>query len=380
MPSPLLLSLLLALPVGLAAEVRNAARPVPVALDENGLPIVSVTLHSLKTPGLSRTFRFILDTGAGWCAVDKSVPTEFFWNDPHIQTTLRDVADQAVPAETVVLKRVEVGDLSRDMIQATRVDLRAQMGRFQDQPVDGILGMSFLHGTRFLLEPAEGRLVWWGNHPSPGATLPLADSADHLPSLSLRLGGQSVLAEVDTGSTGGLDLPASMDAEASGQATLSQGLSGVTLSGRERVPSAVETGAFAWVRPAVDFQAEAKVGRIGLDVWLADRVCFDFTTRQVTLTPDRTGNLPLRREPHRRLPLMWDRTGAEPRLVIALVKPGSPMEKAGCRVGDLLVRVGSLRDAALTRRAVQDLVASGVPHTWTVLRAGTEVQLTFPAP
>lgn len=375
---PLAMSLVLS--IYLQAEERKAARPVPFVLDENGLPIISVTLHSLKSPGTSRTFRFVFDTGAEWCVVDRSVPTEFFWDDPGTDATARDIAGQALPAESVLLKRVEVGDLSRDGIYATRMDLRAQMGRFQDHPVDGILGMTFLRGTRFLFEPDKHRLVWWGYHFSPGATLPLSPSSGHLPTLSLRVGGQRVEAEVDTGSTGGLDLPAILGQEPMTGGTVSQGLSGVALRGTIRVPSSVEAGPYAWSHPPVDFVEDAKVGRIGLDVWLASKACFDFVTHHLTLSLDAGGNLPLRREPNRRLPLLWDRAGAAPRLVVALVKPGSRMQKAGCIAGDILIQAGDLKGQSLTRRAVQDLMASGSRHTWTVLRSRHEVQLTFATP
>ena len=344
-----------------------------------GLPIISVTLHSLKTPGTSRTFRFILDTGADWCVADKSIPSEFFWDDPHTESTARDIADQALPTESVLLKRVEVGDLTRDGIYAVRMDLHAQMGRFQDQPVDGILGMTFLRGTRFLLEPDERRLIWWGYHFSPGATLPLSTSPGVLPSLSLRVQGQTVEAEVDTGSTGGLDLPAALNPKRAGEKTVSQGVSGVAIAGEIQAIPAIEAGAFAWRHAPVNFQEGTKLGRIGLDVWLASKVCFDFVTRHVTLTLDKAGNLPLRRGPNRRLPLLWDRSGAVSRLVVALVKPGSPMEKAGCKVGDEVIKAGDLKGPMLTRRAVQDLVASGVRHAWTVRREGQDMNLAFDA-
>jgi C-terminal processing protease CtpA/Prc len=65
--------------------------------------------------------------------------------------------------------------------------------------------------------------------------------------------------------------------------------------------------------------------------------------------------------------------------VVLLVKSGSAMEKAGCKAGDELIQVGDLPGQALSRRSVQDLVASGVKHTWVVRRNGKEVPLTFNA-
>jgi hypothetical protein len=330
----------------------------------------------MKSWNTTRTFRFLFDTGASCCIVDRSVPSEFFWDEPQTETTTKDIANQNIVAPTVLLKRVEVGTVIRDGVFTTRMDLRNQIGRFQDQPVDGILGMSFLRGTRFLLDPKAGHLVWWGYHFSPGSTVPLSDTPGG-PCINLRLGTQEVLATVDTGMSGGLDLPMVLKPKGEGRTTVSMGLSGVLVEGSDVLVSRLEAGSSAWVNLPVGFQSEDKTGRIGVEVWMAAPVCFDFITNHLTFSPDAAGNLPIRREPNRNLPLQWDRSGPTPRLLVFLVKPGSAMEKAGCRPGDELIQAGSLQGAALTRRGVQDLVASGVRHLWIVRRNGQDLKLAF---
>lgn len=372
-----LLLLLTSFPAG--AEERKAARVVTITLDENGLPMVSVMLHSLKNPNLTRTFRFELDTGSGWCVVDKSVPSEFFWDENQIQASSRDIANQVVASSTVLLKRLEVGGVTRDGIIASRMDLRNQIGRFEDQPMDGILGMSFFRGTRFLLEPKENRLVWWGYHFSPGVTVPITVGNGGVPWLTLRLGKQEAAAILDTGSTSGVDLPPGLRPKGEGEAMVSAGMSGKQLAGTQMMVDRLDAGPGAWTHLPVTFEAEGSTGRIGTDVWLAAPVCFDFITDNLTFSIDAEGNLPIRREPSRKLPLMWERSGDIPHLVVILVKPDSALEKAGCKVGDELIQVGDLRGQAITRRAVQDLVASGVKHTWIVRRSGQNVSLAFDA-
>jgi hypothetical protein len=359
------------------AEERKTAPTASISLDENGLPMVSVTLHSLKNPNVSRTFRFELDTGSGWCVVDKSVPTEFFWDENQIQASARDIANQIVASSTVLLKRIEVGGLSRDGVIANRMDLRNQIGRFEDQPMDGILGMSFFRGTRFVLEPKENRLVWWGSHLNPGVTVPISVGNGGVPWLTLRLGNQEAAAILDTGSTSGVDLPLGLRPKGEGEAMVSAGMSGKQLAGTEMKVSRLEAGTGAWTDLPVTFESEGGPGRIGTDVWFAAPVCFDFITDNLTFSVDRNGNLPIRREPSRRLPLMWDRSGTTPHLLVILVKPGSAMEKAGCMVGDELTQVGDLKGQELTRRAVQDLVASGGKHNWVIRRNGQESKLAF---
>lgn len=373
------LGVLLLLPLTAPAAIAEERKTVPtsaITQDESGLLVVSVTLHSMKGWDITKTFRFLLDTGASCCIVDRSVPTEFFWDEPQTETTTRDIADQSIAAPTVLLKRVEVGTVTRDGVIAIRTDLRNQIGRFEDQPVDGILGMSFLRGTRFVLDPTANRLVWWADHFSPGVTVPLSETPGG-PWINLRLGNQEVLATVDTGQSGGVDLPMALKPVGKGQATVSMGLSGALVAGSDVLVNRLEAGSSAWVDLPVGFQGVGKTGRIGVDVWMASPVCFDFITNHLTFSLDASGNLPIRRGPSRNLPLQWDRSGRKPRLLVFLVKPGSAMEKAGCQPGDELIQAGSLQGPALTRRAVQDLVASGVQHLWIVRRNGQEVKLGF---
>lgn len=372
---PFALSLLLA-PSPVSAEERVTAPALNYTLDENGLPIVSVTLHSMKNPNVSRTFRFVLDTGAGWCVLDKSVPSEFFW-DENIEAGAKDIANQAVASSTVLLKRIEAGGLIRDGIIASRMDLRNQLGRFQDQPVDGLLGMSFLRGTRFLLEPKFSRMIWWGEHFRPGVTLPIHEGKGFTPRLGVSLGKQETSACLDTGSTGGVDLPITFKPMGSGETTVTSGASGTQVTGSQMVVERLNAGAASWTNLPVTFQAGDTSGIIGLDIWLAAPVCFDFITNHLTLSLDAKGGLPFRHEPSRKLPLMWDRNGNTPTLVVVMVKPGSAMEKAGCKAGDVLLQVGDLAGSRLTRRCIQDLVASGAKHAWVVRRNDQEVRLEF---
>jgi predicted aspartyl protease len=358
------------------AEERKTVPTTPITLDESGLPIVPVTLHSMKNWNVVRTFRFLLDTGSSACLVDQSVPSEFFWDEPYLDSSVEDLAKQVMGAQSVILKRVEVGHVSRDGIMAARMDLRTQIGRFQDQPVDGVLGMSFLRGTRFLLDPKAGRLVWWENHFSSGAMLPMTDGPDG-PVLKLRLGTQETSALVDTGSNGGIALPMDLLPKGDGHAAEAIGLSGVLVSGSEVVVARLEAGSSAWSNLPVAFQGTGKIGGIGVGVLLAAPVCFDFITNHLSFSLDATGNLPIRRQISRSLPIIWEGQGGTRRLVVLLVKPGSAMEKAGCKMGDELIQVGELQGAALTRRSVQDLVATGARHVWVVRRKGQEVKLQF---
>jgi C-terminal processing protease CtpA/Prc len=119
-----------------------------------------------------------------------------------------------------------------------------------------------------------------------------------------------------------------------------------------------------------NYEPDESTGRISMDLLFAAPICFDFITFQVSFSTDTEGNLFSRQEQKRSLPLMWNRNGGTPQLVVILVKPGSEMDKAGCKVGDELVQVDNLQGQTLTRRAIQDLVASRKKHIWIVHRNG----------
>jgi hypothetical protein len=181
---------------------------------------------------------------------------------------------------------------------------------------------------------------------------------------------------MDTGMGGGVDLPLRLRPKGKGKDVYTGGATGTLLAGTEMQVERLEAGTSAWVQVPVNFEGEAG-GSIGVDVWLAAPVCFDFVTHNLTLSLDADGHLPIRRDPGGKLPIVWDRSGPSPRLMVLLVKPESAMAKAGCQAGDELLRAGTLQAETLTRRGVQELVASGAGHKWLVRRHGEEVELRF---
>jgi len=88
--------------------------------------------------------------------------------------------------------------------------------------------------------------------------------------------------------------------------------------------------------------------------------------------------MPISRSNQRSLPIAWNRRGAVPFLKVIAVKPGSDMERAGCRVGDVLEAVGDLRGSRLNRRNIMALVGTGKAHAWVVKREGRLVRLVYP--
>jgi hypothetical protein len=183
---------------------------------------------------------------------------------------------------------------------------------------------------------------------------------------------------VDTGLGGGISLPEQHAPEGGGSITHSEGLFGGSVQGREiRLPR-LASGKAAWLDVPVAFDSGVSAGAIGEDVWSCGPVWFDMLgSPRVRLTLDEKGNLPFNRTPPFRLPLIWEGTGAARRMIVFRVRPGSAMELAGCKVGDQVLQAGDLKGGTLTRRAIQELVASGKAHTWIVRRDGKDIQISF---
>jgi hypothetical protein len=348
-----------------------------IEIDENGQPIINVFIHTLAAHEKPKAFRFALDTCSSVCAIDSSIPPNFFWDDLATNLVWTGPKTSCI-LPVVVIKRMQVGGMTRDGIAAFRMNLKESMlGRFQDDPVDGILGMSFLQGTRFILNLSEKRMEWWGKPWPKGTTLPIRYDSRKSPFVSLQLDGREGECWLGTAITVGIALPWNLRPEGKGQPIISHGIDGLVDAGETLEVPEINAGSDAWKNVKVSFQKQ-QMGEIGLDVWSGGAACFDFVTDRLTLTSSEEKGLMIHRNPILRLPLSWDRKGGTPKLSVHFVKTGSPMESAGFHAGDEIVRVGPLPSGSLSRRAIQDLVAKGAPLRWILKRNGQSVQLVFP--
>jgi hypothetical protein len=374
-------ALLISIPILLTTQQANADhRPKPsvsaLEQDEDGRAILNVSLHGLSRPEVVKTFRFLLDTGSTYTVLDTTVPALFFWDDS-VASQVQESTGASATLPLVAVKRMVVGGMTRDDIPAVRMDLKGSiLGSFQDHPVDGILGMSFLQGTRFTLDLGKQRLEWWAKPWPDGISLPILFRGGKVPLLALALEGRQGECLLDTAMRGGLNLASSLRPEGKGRPVFNQGMTGLEETAVAMDVPEVVAGGAAWKKVNAVFSAFNCT--IGLDVWSAGRTCFDFVADRVTFTSETGLGLAIDRAPKLRLQLCWDRTRRPPGLAVPFVVPGSTVALAGLMPGDLVVQVGPLQGRTLTRRAVQELTAEGPSQQWRVLREGKLVHLRFP--
>lgn len=361
------------------AETRASLPVSALTMDEDGLPIIRVTMHSLKKHQLPLSYRFLLDTGASTTVLDHSIPDSLFWSETHPSFVV-DAVGVRMDVPRVVIKRIEVAGICRDDIPAVRMDLKhGHIGRFQDDPVDGILGMSFLQETRFVLDIKKGYVKWWESASASGVTLPITYNTYKLPHVTLKFEGHLVPALLDTAMTDGLRLPLGLCPSEQGREGHAFGLSGTSCSGKDQQVSRVEAGTDAWQEVPVYFQEGTRSGAIGMNIWSEAPVCYDFVKDLLTLERIPGRGLVRNRSPNPRLPVYWDRSGKIPRLRVFLVKPGSSLDQAKARPGDEIIRAGPLEKKSLNRRALQGLTTQGKVQPWTVRRDGVLIELQVPS-
>lgn len=365
----------------LQADLRPKGPLTPIETDELGLLVVKVRL-SAKKPGVpDRDFRFVLDTGASLNVVDPSIPSDYLWEEPEkpkgATSSVGDAVGGRVETRIVTLKRIELGGLVREDQLAYRMDLKGTLlGNHQDNPVDGIIGMNFLKGTRFVLDPAIPAIRWWDDLSGHRVALHY-DESDH-PALVLDMMGNPISFTVDTGSSSGIDVPGQADPEDKPEPFFYGGASGQIREGQVVKGQRVECGGKAWIGIPIHLM---KVGEgkpnLGREVLWAAPLGLDLVDNWATFTLDAKGNLPHREAPED-APLEWNRGGSKPRLQFKSLSAQSRWRKGGVQAGDEVLRFDALQGKALNLRNAHAAVQAGQALSLRVRRGGQELDLQVP--
>jgi predicted aspartyl protease len=372
--------------LGLALPAKTEVRPrgpvTPLEVDENGQLIVKVRLSSKKPGAPDRDFRFIFDTGATMCVIDPTVPSDFFWEEPEKPKgdgdSVKDGTGKSVAARATCLKHLELTGMVREDLLTYRMDLKNTMlGRIEDEPVDGILGMNFLRGTRFVLDPMAREIRWWQD--IPGQRIPMAYLSTGNPAITIRIAGTEVPFLLDTGANGGIQLPGSADESDHPKPFFYASASGELLVGKTVEVDRLESGGKAWLKVPLDLVKSGEgSAMIGQAVLGAAPIGLDFLDQWITFTLDARGNLPYQKTPGRP-PLIWERGSSGNRLLVWRVNPVSRWAKGGLKEGDDVLAIGPLTDKTLNLRSATALANQGQAHTWRIRRNGTERLLDVPA-
>jgi len=342
----------------------------PLELDGAGMLIVKVRLFA---KGIGQDFRFILDTGASRSVVDTGMPSSFLRAAPRADPPrVRDSTERSVNLDRVRVARLEIGGQVREDLLVYRMNLKQSfLAAHQDEPVDGILGMDVLRGTRFVIDP-QALEVRWGGH-LEGTRVPLTFDPHGRPALALKLEGVEVCCYLDTGARSAFRLLGDVKPGQVSTPFTYQGLSGNSQVGKRICVARLEVGDQAWLDAPLELVASGNAGdHLGRASLCAAPLELDLMDRWAVFTAGVDGRLPLLRESDRP-EWVWVPTPKGRSLRVESCP--SWWTQAGLRVGDELIRLGPGQQLSI-RSATAQL---GRGETWTLRRDGALVPWRCPA-
>ena len=357
--------------------------PVATPYHDDGTGVIVDVLLSARRPDVpDRVFRFLLDTGAMFNVVDLSVPPAYYWNEPDdaglAPATVKDASSADLPAKFVALKSMTIGGIAKSGQVALRMDLRSSsLGRSQDRPVDGLIGMNFLRETRFVIDPRTHQIQWGAV--ADGHRVKLYFNEGLVPVLPGLIDGTTAPFTLDTGDGGGFSGPGDPDGPGPFETVYGGGLSGVMVEGSRVSLDKVEANGRSWRHaPGVVYSVPGTPISVGRCILLAAPLGLDFIHNWVIFEPGADGDLQTSACSGPEMGVEWLWVGDRRELRIGALGPHSGMARAGFKAGDRIVRVGALNGDALSIRAIGDILRPAQPVEWEVQRDGKALRLNWP--
>ncbi len=345
-----------------------------IEIDECGNIILKITLSTKKFLSKDRQFRFMLDTGCSTTIISKSVPDQLFWNEGLLINDNESQKNGLVGGELVIIKRMIVGGMVRDEVAAIRMDIENNSyGQMQDVPVDGILGMNVLRGLKFTIRPAEQRIEWW--NAIVGASLPLEYDPLGLPIVSVSNNDQTVACIIDTGYTGGIELPTSFLSNQETKPIHKQSFLGVS-SGVQSTMGFLSLGGQRINNIPCDFFETNSTTTIGLKILMLLPFSLDFLSNRMILGPELM-NIQFDSIERKQmlLPLRWNRLSNSFYLSFLPISNDSEFSKAGIKEGDKVLRVGPLIGQKLTKRGILNYSLTHNKLQWELQRGNEKIKI-----
>lgn len=360
---------------------RELPRPGRTELDS---PLVIVPARALSNYLVVEAkwdkrgpYHFLIDTGASVTLVSPELAARYAAkNAPPITTPL--VRVKSADGETalltaVTLRKIALGGASFENVQALVYDCAAISAHLGVQ-IDGILGFPLFRETILTLDYPNSRVLLQPRSAAPlvpGRPVPFNNDRK-TPIIPLRLGNETFVALIDSGSDAALSLnPVGLEPTFS--VTPRPGATIATLSGDRqqdigRLAQTLRIGDYRVEQPIVDLTDE--LTSIGGGILKNFTVTFDQEHNRVTFYRDSTAPVPA--QPLRNAGVSFSKTPAYWR--VASVIPDSPAANAGVQTGDLVTRINGEPVAQWDLARYQQLVASTPEIAFTFLNGTQETE------
>jgi hypothetical protein len=344
---------------------------VPTALKVNwgvGLPIVEAFIDG------HGPWSFVLDSGASLYAVDERVAATLNLERVDLEDVTVSTASVAAPVRQAVrIHELRVGPLVERDTGAAVFDF-SQLGQVSGTHIDGCIpAKAFTNGL--LTFDFVGKTV-----SVVAGGLPRADGKDvldleygMLPSVSVEIGGESRLVDLDTGGDGGLVVPSAVASSLRFRSSpvvvgMYVAASGVVPSREGRLAETIAWGRHRIESPVVELSENDRFAA-GIELLREFRVTFDFANERVRF--ERRDNATVRCQSVRRIGVGFDRGFGDDRTwTVGYVLDDSPAALAGIHVGDRIETVDGQPVSNLPAGAWRKLMDTAQSVRLRVLDAG----------
>lgn len=324
-------------------------------------------------------WRFIIDTGSGVPLVSAEFAKHYGSadspNEPAVHTQSQDGHTLLLPPVTI--RRLDLGEVRFSNVRSLIYDL-SELSAHLGMKIDGVLGFSLFHDTVFTLDYPGSRLVLTpiGQAPaSPGVTIHF-NNEEGIPLIPVRLGNESFIALVDSGSDAPLMLnPVGLNPRFKLEprpGAVVGNLTGNRTQEIGRLAGSLGLGAYTLEEPIADLTDQ--LSALGGQILRNFSVTFDPAHNQVTLF--RPSTAPVSPEALRHSGLSFSKKIAYWR--VEGVIPGSPADAAGVRVGDLVTRINGESVSAWNLQRFDALVRRATDITFTFLDGSRETPMVIP--
>lgn len=338
--------LALILTAGCHMFTREMPRPGRTTLDE---PTVIVPARTMSNYLVVESkwdkrgpYRFLIDTGASVTLVSPEFAARYAAKDPIPAATplvrVKSAAGEAVLLTSTTLRRIQLGGASFENVQALIYDTTV-ISSHLGVKIDGVLGFPLFRETLLTLDYPQSRILLQRRSATartPGTIIPFNNDRK-TPIIPLRIGDQTFVALIDSGSDAALSLnPVGL------QPTYAivprPGATVATLSGDRpqwigRLADTLTIGDYPVARPVVDLTDE--LSSLGGGILKNFTVTFDQEHSHVTFY--RESHVPVPAAARRSTGVSFSKTPAYWR--VASVVADSPAERAQVQKGDLVTRI-----------------------------------------
>lgn len=360
---------------------REMPRPGRTTLDSPLVIIEATTLSNyliVQSKGDKRgPYHFLIDTGASVTLVSPEFAARFVAkNAPPTATPIvrvKSADGEPVLLTSTTLRRIELGGAEFENVQALIYDCSA-ISAHLGVKIDAILGFPLFRETLLTLDYPHSRVLLQSRSASPtvpGTAIPFNNDRK-TPIIPLRLGDQTFVALIDSGSDASLSLNP-IGLQPSYAIPPRPGATVATLSGDRpqqvgRLAQSLKIGDYLLERPIADLTDE--LSSVGGGILKHFTVTFDQERSRVTFYSD--SRVPVPPTPRRSAGLSFSKTPVYWRVASAV--PDSPASQARVAKGDLVTRINGQPVAEWDIARYQDLVETSDEIAFTFLNGTQETE------